>query len=57
MAPHMASGRYVNYFNDDEQDDVVAAAYGLNYPRLRAIKTKYDPENFFHLSQNIRPFA
>ena len=57
MAPHMASGRYVNYFNDDEQDDAVAAAYGLNYPHLRAIKTKYDPENFFHLNQNIRPFA
>jgi FAD/FMN-containing dehydrogenase len=30
-------------------------AYGPNYPRLRELKKKYDPENFFHTNVNIRP--
>jgi len=32
-----------------------AAAYGANYSRLRELKAKYDPENFFHANVNIRP--
>ena len=55
MRPFRATTRYVNYLNDDEGDDPAAAAYGPNYPRLRAIKTKYDPMNVFHLNQNIPP--
>jgi FAD/FMN-containing dehydrogenase len=55
MRPFRAATRYVNYLNDDEGEDPAAAAYGPNYPRLRAIKTKYDPMNVFHLNQNIPP--
>ena len=55
MQPFMGSGRYVNYLGDDEPSDPVAAAYGPNYQRLRQLKAKYDPENFFHMNQNIRP--
>ncbi len=55
MQPFMASGRYVNYLGDDEKGDAVADAYGVNYARLQQIKAKYDPENVFHLNQNIRP--
>jgi FAD/FMN-containing dehydrogenase len=55
MEPFIASGRYVNYLDNDETGDSVPAAYGPNYRRLREIKTKYDPGNFFHLNQNIRP--
>ena len=55
MPPFMAASRYVNYLNDDEGDDPAASAYGPNYERLRAIKTKYDPMNVFHLNQNIPP--
>jgi FAD/FMN-containing dehydrogenase len=55
MQPFMASGRYVNYLADDEPGDPVAAAYGGNYQRLQEIKAKYDPDNFFHMNQNIRP--
>src|SRR5262249_3540205 len=55
MKPFMAPGRYVNYLGDQEPGDPVAAAYGPNYARLRELKKKYDPENFFHRNQNIRP--
>lgn len=57
MQSFMAPTRYVNYLGDDEQADAVAAAYGPNYRRLQQIKAKYDPENFFHMNQNIRPLA
>jgi FAD/FMN-containing dehydrogenase len=57
MEPFFASGRYVNYLGDDETGDPIAAAYGPNYRRLQEVKTKYDPGNFFHLNQNIRPLS
>lgn len=55
LQPFFASNRYVNYLGDDEPSDAVATAYGPNYRRLQQIKAKYDPENFFHMNQNIRP--
>ena len=57
MAPHFAAGRYVNYLNADEvtEGDAVSAAFGPNGKRLREIKRRYDPDNVFHLNQNIKP--
>ncbi len=55
MAPFFASARYVNYLDEDDVGDPVAAAYGPNYRRLQQLKTRYDPDNFFHMNQNIRP--
>jgi FAD/FMN-containing dehydrogenase len=57
MEPFAAAGRYVNYLGDDEPDDAVSAAYGPNYQRLRQLKTKYDPKNFFRMNQNIQPLV
>jgi FAD/FMN-containing dehydrogenase len=57
MEPFAAAGRYVNYLADDEPGEPVAAAYGPNYRRLRELKTKYDPKNFFRMNQNIRPLV
>jgi FAD/FMN-containing dehydrogenase len=57
MQPFFASGRYVNYFDDDEAGDSVTAAYGPNYRRLQRIKAHYDLKNFFRMNQNIRPLA
>ncbi len=57
MQPFVGLGRYSNYLDDDEAGDPSAAAYGANYRRLQEVKAKYDPENFFHLNQNIRPSA
>jgi hypothetical protein len=57
MERFAAAGRYVNYLDDDEPGDPVAAAYGSNYGRLRQLKSKYDPKNFFRMNQNIRPLT
>lgn len=57
MSPFLASGRYVNYLDKDEAGDAVAAAYGPNYRRLQELKAKWDPDNAFHMNQNIRPLS
>jgi FAD/FMN-containing dehydrogenase len=54
MAPHMADAVYVNYLSADEPDRV-RAAYGPNWERLVALKQTWDPDNVFHLNQNIVP--
>jgi FAD/FMN-containing dehydrogenase len=51
----MRNVSYVNYLGDDETADVVKSAYGGNYDRLQKLKTRYDPDNVFHLNQNITP--
>ena len=53
-APYASSGAYVNFMTEEESDRV-AAAYGANYDRLAQIKKQYDPDNLFHLNQNIKP--
>jgi Berberine and berberine like len=53
-APYTSAGAYVNFMTAEEGDRV-AAAYGSNYDRLVQIKKQYDPENIFHLNQNIKP--
>jgi FAD/FMN-containing dehydrogenase len=55
MEPYMAAGAYVNYLDDDDPATRVRSAYGGNFERLQAIKNRYDPENLFHLNQNIPP--
>ena len=39
----------------DEGEDRVRASYRGNYDRLAQVKRRYDPENMFHVNQNIQP--
>ncbi|GAB2576424.1 FAD-binding oxidoreductase [Spirosoma areae] len=48
-------GVYVNHLGGEDEATRVRAAYGPNYERLVALKTKYDPKNFFRLNNNIVP--
>jgi hypothetical protein len=54
MHPHTGGASYVNFMMEEGQERV-QATYGSNYDRLRQVKTKYDPDNFFHVNQNIEP--
>ncbi|WP_229805179.1 FAD-binding oxidoreductase [Saccharospirillum salsuginis] len=54
--PHATGGVYVNFLSEDEGEARVRAAYGEDtHSRLVALKRQWDPENRFHLNQNIRP--
>jgi FAD/FMN-containing dehydrogenase len=55
MEPQLAKTSYVNYLGEDDGEDRVAASFGPNFERLRTVKRRYDPENVFHLNQNVRP--
>jgi FAD/FMN-containing dehydrogenase len=46
---------YVNFL-ENEGEERIRTAYGAKkFDRLRALKQKYDPENFFRINQNIPP--
>jgi FAD/FMN-containing dehydrogenase len=53
--PYNLAGAYVNFMMDDEAAGRIQATYGDNYPRLAAVKAKYDPKNLFRVNQNIEP--
>lgn len=53
-APYADGSVYVNFMTEDEATRV-QSAYGSNFQRLAQIKKKYDPDNLFHLNQNIKP--
>jgi FAD/FMN-containing dehydrogenase len=48
---------YVNFLSGDEEGEGrIRAAYGAEkYDRLKTVKRKWDPDNFFRINQNIPP--
>lgn len=54
LRPAMKPGVYVNFMSGDEQDRV-PEAYHERWDRMVAVKSHYDPNNFFRLNQNVLP--
>jgi hypothetical protein len=54
LHPTSAGSAYLNFVMD-EGTDRVRASYRDNYERLAGVKRRYDPDNTFHLNQNIPP--
>ncbi|HTC57529.1 MAG TPA: FAD-dependent oxidoreductase [Candidatus Sulfotelmatobacter sp.] len=54
LRPSMKPGVYINFMSGDEQDRV-PEAYHERWDRIVAVKSHYDPNNFFRLNQNIAP--
>ncbi len=47
------AGFYTNL--NEEWEQKTWDNYGANFPRLVALKNKYDPGNLFRLNANIKP--
>jgi len=54
IEPFAVAETYANYL-EDEGEAHIRTSYGANYKRLARVKNVYDPTNFFHLNQNIKP--
>jgi FAD/FMN-containing dehydrogenase len=57
MKRFSTGGTYVNFLNEDDTEDRVAAAFGKNLRRLAEIKARWDPDNVFRTNKNIAPAA
>jgi FAD/FMN-containing dehydrogenase len=55
LEPLLSGAAYMNHLAADDGLERVRASFGANFERLTAIKTRYDPDNLFHLNPNIRP--
>ena len=54
LRPAMKPGAYVNFMSGDEQDRI-QEVYHQRWDRMVAVKSHYDPHNFFRLNQNVPP--
>ena len=52
---NFAKGVYVNFLSQEGEDRIKEAYTGEVWDRLVEVKNKWDPENRFHMNQNIRP--
>lgn len=55
LEPFASGAHLLNFLGEDEDHKAIRGAFGANYERLRAVKKKYDPTNFFRVNQNVEP--
>lgn len=56
LAPLSDGSRYLNFAGMNEDGDAeMSASFRRNLVRLQEVKRRWDPENQFHLNQNVRP--
>ena len=56
MQRHSTGRMYLNFPGHGEGTNLVRDAFGAEaYGRLQKVKRKYDPQNLFHMNQNILP--
>jgi FAD/FMN-containing dehydrogenase len=55
MKPWATGAVYLNFIGNEGQDRVIAGYGQENYDRLARVKAEFDPDNVFHLNQNIKP--
>jgi len=49
------AGGYIGFLGDEDEATVRAAYSGPTWDRLRQLKRRYDPDNLFHLNNNVPP--
>jgi FAD/FMN-containing dehydrogenase len=52
---HVSTGAYLNFLDDEGEIRIREAYPESTYRRLAEVKRRYDPDNSFHLNQNVRP--
>jgi FAD/FMN-containing dehydrogenase len=54
LSPYSEPGGYINFMQDDDYGRI-RDNYRQNYDRLVQVKRTYDPDNLFHMNQNVAP--
>lgn len=55
MKPYSTGGVYLNFIGDEGAGRIEAGFGAAKWQRLRELKKKWDPQNLFHINQNIPP--
>lgn len=55
IEPSLTGGAYINFLSAEGAERVQAAYGAEKFGRLQALKDRYDPNNLFHLNQNVPP--
>jgi FAD/FMN-containing dehydrogenase len=57
VRPYSSGAAYLNFIGDEGEERIVSGYGRINYERLAAVKTEFDPADVFHLHHPIRPLA
>ena len=57
IAPHGKKGEFLNFVaaDGDDRQQRVRSSFGSHWDKLTDVKRRYDPDNVFHMNNNIAP--